>query len=47
MMIIFGLVLETGLFKVESSLNDTFKVSSLNKEMNADLEANFNNFNNT
>jgi ligand-binding sensor domain-containing protein len=32
----------TGLFKVESSLNDTFKVSSLNKEMNADLEANFN-----
>lgn len=32
-----------GLFKVESSLNNTFKVSSLNKEMNADFEANFNN----
>ena len=32
-----------GLFIVESFSNNTFKVSSLNKEMNADFETNFNN----
>ena len=32
-----------GLFKVESFSNNTFKVRSLNKEMNTDFETNFNN----